>query len=86
MAEMGRVGMWRGGGSYRFGGGNGSRTGSGLIFARIAFNVRMRGDNGNRSPSIMSSSALSRFLRLLGLGLLTNGRESAQKQAGSKGR
>ena len=42
------------------GGGNGSRTGSGLIFARIAFNVRMRGDNGNRSPSIMSSSALSR--------------------------
>ena|SRR6267378_7609766 len=47
-------------GSYRFGGGNGSRTGSGLIFARIAFNVRMRGDNGNRSPSIMSSSALSR--------------------------
>ena len=47
-------------GSYRFAGGNGSRTGSGLIFARIAFNVRMRGDNGNRSPSIMSSSALSR--------------------------
>src|SRR5712672_1923671 len=37
-----------------------ARSGSGLIFARIAFNVRMRGDNGNRSPSIMSSSSLSR--------------------------
>ena len=47
------------GGSYRFGGGNGSRIGSGLIFARIALSVRTRGDNGNRSPSMMLSSSLS---------------------------
>jgi hypothetical protein len=33
------------GGAYGFGGGgNGSRTGSGLILARIAFSVLMRGD------------------------------------------
>ena len=47
------------GGSYRFGGGNGSRTGSGRIFVRIALSVTMRGDNGYRSPSMMRSSSLS---------------------------
>jgi hypothetical protein len=34
------------GGSYRFSGGNGSRTGSGRIFARIAFSISIRGDSG----------------------------------------
>ena len=34
------------GGAYTFGGGNGSRTGSGLSLARIAFRVRMGAENG----------------------------------------
>jgi hypothetical protein len=34
------------GGAYTFGGGKGSRIGSGLSFAKIAINVMMRGDNG----------------------------------------
>jgi hypothetical protein len=34
------------GGAYTFGGGKGSRTGSGLSLARIALSVRMRGENG----------------------------------------
>jgi hypothetical protein len=34
------------GGAYRFGGGNGSRVGSGWIFARMAFKVWTRGDSG----------------------------------------
>jgi len=33
------------GGVYPFGAGKGSRSGSGLSFARIAFRVRMRGEN-----------------------------------------
>ena len=33
------------GGPYTFGAGKGTRTGSGLSFARIAFRVRMRGEN-----------------------------------------
>jgi len=32
------------GGAYGFGGGNGSRAGSGLILARIAFKIWMRCD------------------------------------------
>jgi len=32
------------GGAYCFGGGGSSRTGSGLILARISFRVLMRGD------------------------------------------
>jgi transposase len=38
----------------------GSATGSGLSFARIAFKVRMRGESGKRSPSMILSSSLSR--------------------------
>ena len=34
------------GGVYRFGGGNGSRVGSGWIFARMAFKVWTRGNSG----------------------------------------
>jgi hypothetical protein len=34
------------GGAYTFGGGKGSRAGSGLSLARIALRVRMRGENG----------------------------------------
>jgi hypothetical protein len=41
------------GGSYRFGTGNDSRAASGLSFARISFSVRMRGDSGKRSFSMM---------------------------------
>jgi hypothetical protein len=32
--------------AYTFGGGAGSRAGSGLSFARIALRVRMRAENG----------------------------------------
>jgi hypothetical protein len=35
------------GGAYTFGGGNGSRAGSGLSFARIVFRVRSRVENGS---------------------------------------
>jgi hypothetical protein len=34
------------GGAYAFGGGKGSRTGSGRSLLRIALSVRMRGENG----------------------------------------
>jgi hypothetical protein len=39
------------GGAYTFGGGKGSRAGSGLSLARIALRVRMRGENGYLWPS-----------------------------------
>jgi hypothetical protein len=41
------------GGAYTFGGGKGSRTGSGQSFARIALSERMRGENGYLSPSMV---------------------------------
>ena len=34
------------GGAYTFGGGSGSRTGSGRIFARMPLSIRMRGESG----------------------------------------
>ena len=47
-------------GSYRFGGGNGSRTGSGLILARMAFKVLMRGDMKQRSLTLLHGSVVRR--------------------------
>jgi hypothetical protein len=44
------------GGAYTFGSGKGSRTGSGRSFARIALSVRMRGEKGYLSLSMMSCS------------------------------
>jgi hypothetical protein len=49
------------GGAYCFGGGgNGSRTGSGLILARMAFKVLMRGDMKQRSLTLLHGSVVRR--------------------------
>jgi hypothetical protein len=45
------------GGSYLFTGGGGSRTGSGLIFPRMPFNISMRGESGYRSSAIVVLSS-----------------------------
>jgi hypothetical protein len=47
------------GGAYAFSGGNGARAGGGRSLSRIAVRVRMRGENGYRSPSMMRSSSPS---------------------------
>jgi hypothetical protein len=47
------------GGAYDRSGGNGSRTGGGRILSRSAVRVRMRGENGYRSPSMTRSSSAS---------------------------
>src|SRR5437588_1929385 len=49
------------GDAYCFGGGgNGSRTGSGLILARMAFRVLMRGDMKQRSLTLLHGSVVRR--------------------------